>query len=79
MGRSLHPTPLRPWEVVVAQWEDLINLSAFQMVHGPLRGYLRFRYLRFGTPESEPVPAGLDFTKPFPLPIFKGSDATDSA
>ena len=61
------------WETTVSQRQDLIHLAAFQMIHGPLAGYLRFRYLRFGTPETDPVPAGLDFTKPFPLPIWTRS------
>lgn len=41
---------------VISMWQDLIHLAAFQTIHGAEAGYRRFRYLRFGTPESEPVP-----------------------
>lgn len=44
----------------IDQMDDLIKLSAFQVVHGVEAGYRRFRYLRFGTPESDPLPEGVD-------------------
>ncbi len=62
--------PMADWEVTVAMWEDLINLAAFQIVHGPLHGYLRYRYLRFGIPETEPVPAGVDLSR-ISLPMWR--------
>ena len=60
-GRNDEPVP--EWEVTVAMWEDLINLAAFQIIHGREAGYRRFRYLRFGTPETEPIPDGVDLNK----------------
>lgn len=57
------------WQAIVEMWEDLIYLSAFQVIHGNRNGYLRYRLLRFGIPETDPVPEHLDFSKPFPLPI----------
>ena len=59
------------WQVTAQQWEDLINLAAFQLVHGPERGYRRFRYLRFGTPESDPIPDGVDVSKITMPPMFR--------
>lgn len=56
----------------IAMWQDLINLAAFQIVHGPEAGYRRFRYLRFGTPESEPIPPGVDVSKIHMPPGFGG-------
>ena len=51
------------WEHTVAMWQDLIELCALQIVHGPEAGYRRFRYLRFGTPEGVPIPPGVDVSK----------------
>lgn len=61
------------WEVTARMWADLVYLAAFQIVHGPEAGYRRFRYLRFGTPESEPVPPGVDLTKITMPPTFRGA------
>lgn len=53
---------------VIEMWEDMVMVCAFQMVHGVEAGYRRFRYLRFGVPESAPLPAGVDLR--VQLPIF---------
>jgi hypothetical protein len=57
-------------ELTIAMWEDLIHLAAFQIIHGREAGYRRFRYLRFGTPETEPLPPGVDLDGPIQLPIW---------
>lgn len=58
---------------IISMWQDLIELAAFQIVHGPEWGYRQFRYLRFGTPRDAPIPPGVDLTKITLPPMFTRS------